>query len=74
MLVGIVPCFQICISLNVTVIVVSCLMKLRIANKCVGISPTPEIYIIFTALVLPLSTNIADDIYIYIYIYIYIFL
>ena len=36
-------------------------MKLRVANKCVLISPTPEIHIIFTAVVLPLSTFIVDE-------------
>ena len=42
-------------------------------------SPTPEIYIIFTALVLRLSTFIVDEVFslsaashIYIYIYIYL--
>ena len=38
-------------------------MKLRVANKSVSISPTPEIYILFPALVLPLSTFIVDEVF-----------
>ena len=38
-------------------------MKLRVAKKNVWISPTTEFYIIFTALVLPLSTFIVDEVF-----------
>ena len=74
MLVSIVPLFQICISLHVTVVAVSCLMidcfvtsmKLRVAINCLWTSPTSETPLYtYTALVLPLSTFIADEVFIF---------
>ena len=52
-------------------------MKLGVANKCVWISPTPQIYLSIYSSGFPLSTFIVDEVFSlpagnYIYIYIYI--